>query len=125
SRELHDQLGQELTALHLALALSAQRFAKDPKSITGNLEEMSALLKRTQSTTRNLVAELRPQLLDELGLYAGIEWLIRQTEQRSQLQCTLVADAMAELPADVSTVAFRIVQEALTNVVRHAKAKSV
>ena len=58
SRELHDQLGQELTALHLALALSAQRFAKDPKSISGNLEEMSALLKRTQSTTRNLVTEI-------------------------------------------------------------------
>ncbi|MGZ3428827.1 MAG: sensor histidine kinase, partial [Polyangia bacterium] len=96
SRELHDQLGQELTALHLALALSAQRFAKDPKSISGNLEEMSALLKRTQATTRNLVTELRPQLLDELGLYAGIEWLIRQTEQRSQLRCTLVSETMAE-----------------------------
>jgi signal transduction histidine kinase len=125
SRELHDQLGQELTALHLALALSAQRFAKDPKSISGNLEEMSALLKRTQATTRNLVTELRPQLLDELGLRAALEWLIRQTEQRSQLKCSLSTDALAELPPDVSTVAFRIVQEALTNVVRHAKAKHV
>ncbi|HEX8953932.1 MAG TPA: sensor histidine kinase [Polyangia bacterium] len=125
ARELHDQLGQELTALHLALALSTQRFAKDPKSIAGNLDEMTALLKRTQSTTRNLVTELRPQLLDELGLQAGIEWLIRQTEQRSQLRCTLAADALAELPPDVSTVAFRIVQEALTNVVRHARARRV
>jgi len=60
SRELHDQLGQELTALHLALSLSTQRFARDPKSIAGNLEEMTALLKRTQATTRNLVTELRP-----------------------------------------------------------------
>ena len=126
SRELHDQLGQELTALHLALSLSTQRFAKDPKSIAGNLEEMTALLKRTQSTTRNLVTELRPQLLDELGLRAGIEWLIRQTEQRSPVRCSLAADgALTELPPDVSTVAFRIVQEALTNVVRHAKAKQV
>jgi signal transduction histidine kinase len=126
SRELHDQLGQELTALHLALALSAQRFAKDPKSIAGNLEEMQALLKRTQSTTRNLVTELRPQLLDELGLRAGIEWLIRQTEQRSAVRCALTADgALTDLSPDVSTVAFRIVQEALTNVVRHAKAKQV
>ncbi len=125
SRELHDQLGQELTALHLALALSAQRFSKDPKSIAGNLEEMGALLKRTQATTRNLVTELRPQLLDELGLQAGIEWLIRQTEQRSALHCALAAEALSELPPDVSTVAFRIVQEALTNVVRHARAKTV
>jgi signal transduction histidine kinase len=125
SRELHDQLGQELTALHLALALAQQRFAKDPKLIGGNLEEMTALLKRTQATTRNLVTELRPQLLDELGLIAGIEWLIRQTQQRSPLQCTLVAEAIGELPPDVSTVAFRIVQEALTNVVRHARAQTV
>jgi signal transduction histidine kinase len=125
ARELHDQLGQELTALHLALALSTQRFAKDPKSIGGNLEEMTALLKRTQTTTRNLVTELRPQLLDELGLQAGIEWLIRQTEQRSPVRCLLQADALADLPPDVSTVAFRIIQEALTNVVRHAKAQKV
>jgi signal transduction histidine kinase len=125
SRELHDQLGQELTALHLALALSAQRFAKDPKSISGNLEEMSALLKRTQATTRNLVTELRPQLLDELGLRAALEWLVQKTEQRSQVRCTLDAGALAELPPDVSTVAFRIVQEALTNVVRHARAHEV
>jgi signal transduction histidine kinase len=125
ARELHDQLGQELTALHLALALSTQRFTKDPKSIGGNLEEMTALLKRTQTTTRNLVTELRPQLLDELGLQAGIEWLIRQTEQRSEVHCTLAAEALDKLPPDVSTIAFRIVQEALTNVVRHANAKEV
>ncbi len=125
ARELHDQLGQELTALHLALALSTQRFSKDPKSIGGNLEEMTALLKRTQTTTRNLVTELRPQLLDELGLQAGIEWLIRQTEQRSPVRCQLHADALADLPPDVSTIAFRIIQEALTNVVRHAKAQKV
>jgi signal transduction histidine kinase len=125
SRELHDQLGQELTALHLALALAQQRFVRDPKSIKVNLEEMTGLLSRTQLTTRNLVTELRPQLLDELGLQAGIEWLIRQTEQRSDVQCQLHTKALAELPPDVSTVAFRIVQEALTNVVRHAKARQV
>ena len=125
SRELHDQLGQELTALHLALSLSAQRFARDPKSIAGNLEEMTALLKRTQTTTRNLVTELRPALLDELGLRAGIEWLVKQTEQRSEVRCALETDALGELSPDLSTVAFRIVQEALTNVVRHARAKHV
>jgi signal transduction histidine kinase len=125
SRELHDQLGQELTAMHLALALCQQRFAKDPNTIKSNLEEMRALVQRTQSTARNLVTELRPQLLDELGLSAGIEWLVRQTEQRAPLRCWLVAEGLGGLPPDVSTVAFRIVQEALTNVVRHAKAKTV
>lgn len=124
ARELHDQLGQELTALNLTLALTQQRFARDPQSIKNNLSELSELLSRTRATTRNLVTELRPQLLDELGLQAGVEWLLRQTEQRSpNLKCELRAESLDAVPAELSTVAFRIVQEALTNVVRHAKAR--
>jgi signal transduction histidine kinase len=124
ARELHDQLGQELTAINLALALTQQRFARDPQSIKNNLGELAELLARTRGTTRNLVTELRPQLLDELGLQAGLEWLVKTTEQHAPpLKCELRAEALAELPGELSTVAFRIVQEALTNVVRHAKAK--
>ena len=122
ARELHDQLGQELTALNLTLALTQQRYLRDPGCIKGNLAELEALLARTRMSTRNLVTELRPQLLDELGLEAGLEWLIRHTEQLAPVRCRLVAHELAKLPADVSTVAFRIVQEALTNVVRHARA---
>jgi signal transduction histidine kinase len=125
ARELHDQLGQELTALNLTLALTQQRFVRDPHCIKGNLAELAALVGRTATTARNLVTELRPQLLDELGLQAGIEWLVRQTEQRAPLRCKLHAERLNELGADVSTVAFRIVQEALTNVTRHAKASEV
>ena len=125
ARELHDQLGQELTALNLALALTQQRFARDPQCIRGNLGELEALVSRTRATTRQIVTELRPHMLDELGLIAGLEWLARQTEQRSQLRCRLSADAPADLPSDLSTIAFRIVQEALTNVVRHARATEV
>jgi signal transduction histidine kinase len=125
SRELHDELGQELTALHLALSLTQQRFGREPQSIGANLSELTALVQRTQTTTRNLVSELRPRMLDELGLAEAIAWLMRQTEERAGLQCTLAADDLAGLPAPVASVAFRVVQEALTNVSRHAKAKTV
>jgi signal transduction histidine kinase len=123
ARELHDQLGQELTALNLTLALTQQRFSRDPNCIKGNLADMEALVARTRATTRNLVTELRPQLLDDLGLQAGLEWLVRQTEERAApLKCNLMADELSDVDPDTSTVAFRIVQEALTNVMRHAKA---
>jgi signal transduction histidine kinase len=125
ARELHDQLGQELTALQLALTLAQHRFGRDPSSIKGNLAELEQLLSRTRTSTRALVTELRPQLLDDLGLQAGIEWLLRQTRERAPLDCALAADGLAAVPADVSTIAFRIVQEALTNVVRHARARRV
>jgi signal transduction histidine kinase len=125
SRELHDELGQELTALHLALTLTQQRFAKDPQSIRANLGDLDALVLRTRATTRNLVSDLRPRILDELGLGPAIEWLIRRTEQRSALVCCLETTALDQVPKELSSVAFRIVQEAITNVVRHAQATRI
>jgi signal transduction histidine kinase len=125
SRELHDELGQELTALNLSLTLAQQRFAKEPQSIAANLTELSTLLARTQVTTRNLVTELRPRMLDELGLNEAMAWLCRQAQTRAGVTCTLTAGDLSSLPPAVASVAFRIVQEALTNVARHAQAKSV
>jgi signal transduction histidine kinase len=125
SRELHDELGQELTALHLSLTLAQQRYAKDPQSIRANLVDLLALVQRTRTTTRNLVSDMRPRLLEELGLIAAIEWLIRRTEERSRLSCRLDAAGLDQLPPEVASVAFRVVQEAITNVVRHAQATSI
>jgi signal transduction histidine kinase len=121
ARELHDELGQELTAMHLALALAQQRFAKDPHSIKSNLTELEALLKRTHQTTRNLVTELRPPMLAEMGLAAALDWLARQTD-RAGVSCDVVSEGADVLPMEAAAVTFRIVQEALTNVVRHAHA---
>jgi len=125
SHDLHDELGQELTALHLAMSLTRERFGRAPTSIQGNLEDLTGLLGRTRTTVRRIVTELRPRVVDDLGLRAGVEYLIRETERRSQLVCRLDAGALDDVPSEVSADAFRIVQEALTNVVRHAEARSV
>lgn len=125
SHDLHDELGQELTALHLALSLTRDRFARDPKSIQGNLDDLGGLLGRTRGTVRRIVTGLRPRLIEDLGLRAGVEFLVRETEQRSEISCDLELGAVEQVPSDVAVDAFRIVQEALTNVVRHAEAKHV
>jgi signal transduction histidine kinase len=125
SRELHDELGQELTALRYALTFLKKRYERDPGNIRGNVEELESLLARTSTTLRNLVSELRPRVLDDLGLDAGVEWLLRRTEERAGLSCRLMSKATLDLDVDVSIAAFRILQESLTNVVRHAKATHV
>ncbi|HEX4459162.1 MAG TPA: sensor histidine kinase [Polyangia bacterium] len=125
ARELHDELGQQLTALNLTLALTQQRVTEGPQRIRANLSELESLLKRTHATVRQLVTELRPLPFDQLGLPEAIEWLARQTEQRAQIRCKVVSEKLDGLSAAVSTAAFRVVQEALTNVARHARCKSV
>ncbi|MFT3769115.1 MAG: sensor histidine kinase [Minicystis sp.] len=126
SRELHDELGQELTALRYALTFAKQRYERDPASIRGNLSELESLIQRTAATTRQIVSELRPRMLDDLGLEAGLEWLLRQTEERTGMVCRFsIGRPRLDIDAEVSIAAFRIIQEALTNAVRHAKATLV
>jgi len=123
ARELHDELGQELSALRYSLGYTITRYRKAPMAITANLEDLEGLLRRTAQTTRNLVTDLRPRVLDDLGLDAALAWLVQRTDQRSGLACTLdVRGDLAGLPDRVAITAFRVAQEALTNVVRHAEA---
>lgn len=126
ARDLHDELGQELTALRYALGLTSERFRRDPAGIGRNLSELDHLLGRTNRTVRSLVGQLRPMILDDLGLSAAVEWLLARASERSGLQvrAKLSADDTA-LPAELSNTVFRIVQESLTNVMRHAQARSV
>lgn len=125
ARELHDELGQELTALRYTVTFLRQRYQRDPGSIEGNLDELEGLLGRTAATTRNLVSELRPPVLDELGLAAAVEWLLQRTEERTALVCRLSSGEQGDISGEAATAAFRIVQEALTNVVKHARASRV
>ncbi len=123
ARELHDELGQLLTALKLDLGRLQSHMTPD---LVRQTEPMSELLDHTIKTVRRLATELRPQILDDLGLRAGLEWLIQQTCQRAGLRHELFWGlAGHDLNDDARSAFFRICQEALNNVVRHAQAKKV
>lgn len=130
ARDLHDDLGQELAALRYAIAFLKQRYAREPENVRTNIEEIDALLARTAATTRRLVADLRPKILDDLGLEAAVEWLLQRAEESAGITCHVTSPASdggedLSLGPEVSIAAFRIVQESLTNVVRHARASRV
>jgi PAS domain S-box-containing protein len=124
ARELHDQVGQALTALKLDLAGVRGQMAAGQG--TARLETMDALLDSTLETTRRISAMLRPSILDDLGLAAAIRWQAAEFTQRTGVPCeTRVSDDETTLPASTALALFRILQEALTNVARHAEARHV
>ena len=127
ARELHDQVGQALTALKLDLAGVRGQIPTGPGGEgASRLATMEALLDETLETTRRLSAMLRPSILDDLGLAAAIRWQAAEFTQRTGVPCeTRVPEEQAALAPSVALALFRILQEALTNVARHAAARHV
>ncbi len=126
ARELHDELGQALTAMRLELAWLEPRVAGSPSAVRHKLEALGRLVETTNEALQRIAMELRPRVLDELGLAAAMHWQAGEFERRTGLIVRLKADpAEVRLDADVATAVFRILQEALTNVLRHADARSV
>jgi PAS domain S-box-containing protein len=125
AREIHDVLGQELTALKMDLAWLARR-ATGQEVLVEKLRAMSAATDEIIQQVRRISSELRPGVLDDLGLLAAIEWQAEEFEERTGTLCTVESNVEDEkLPRDVSTALFRIFQEALTNAARHAGAEHV
>jgi PAS domain S-box-containing protein len=130
AREIHDELGQALTALKMDIEWILRRAALFDGASAGGLVDrlrgMSSLTDQTIGQVRRISAELRPGVLDDLGLVAAIEWQGQEFEQRTGLTCAVACDP-CDVPIDrqVSTAVFRIFQEALTNVTRHARADHV
>jgi signal transduction histidine kinase len=121
SRTIHDELGQVLTALRLELVRTFPSASSHPEARLLT-EQVEAALQRV----RTAALELRPTMLDDLGLCAAVEWQVQEFCRRSSLECSFEADPAAdELGSDAATAVFRILQEALTNVARHAEAASV
>ena len=121
--ELHDDLGQELTALRLELdALDHQA---QGTRFTPGLQRAAAAVERSHVSVRRMLESLRPRILDEEGLSASIVWLARQLRERTALVCKVQVEILEEPDERVGLVAFRVVQEALTNVARHAEASLV
>jgi PAS domain S-box-containing protein len=127
AREIHDQIGQSLTALKLDVAWLRGQLPGDVAAAVGErARAMDALIEQTIATAQRVSATLRPAILDDLGLAAAIRWQTREFAQRTQVACEL------DLPSNGSVIAppialglFRILQEALTNVARHAQARRV
>ena len=134
ARELHDEAGQALTAviigLERGLASMPDTYAADlpiqPRQLISNLRDLAA---QTLDEVRKLALELRPSVLDDLGLVAALRQYVRAIEERSGLATHLTVVGLEEgserLPPAVETALFRIAQEALTNAIRHASAQSV
>ena len=129
AREVHDEVGQALTALQMDLAWLTKRLASLPEitaELPAKLESMATLIETTHDSVQRIATELRPGVLDELGLDAAVEWWVRDFEQRAGIACRIRSDLMdARLDPDRSTAVFRILQETLTNVARHAGATKI
>jgi two-component system, NarL family, sensor histidine kinase UhpB len=121
ARELHDELGQQLTALKMELtSLAAQPLPAGPHQ---RIAALCGMVDQTVASVRRIATDLRPLMLDDLGLIAAIEWLARESARRLGIDITLsLGDADPPI-SDAATIAlYRMVQEALTNVARHANA---
>lgn len=126
ARELHDQIGQVLTAIHLNL--QAVRKTSNTTEAQSLIDEGVAIVDEALDQVRNLSFELRPSLLDDLGLAAALRWYTDRFTQRTGIQAATridLPDLPARLPREIETACFRITQEALTNVVRHSQARNV
>ncbi|MGD9075576.1 MAG: PAS domain S-box protein [Desulfobacteraceae bacterium] len=126
AREIHDELGQALTALKMDLSWLGKRLPFEKDSLYEKVGAMSKLIDTTTQSVRRISTQLRPGLLDDLGLVAAIEWQAQEFQERTKIRCKLAlhADDIV-LNRELSTTCFRIFQEALTNVARHADATRV
>lgn len=123
ARELHDDTGQWLTALGVGLSGVEQTVAQDPEKAQYQIAELKNMTMSALDNLRQFVSDLRPVVLDEMGLVSALRWLVERYGERIHMQIDFhVIGAKRRLPAQVETVLFRIAQEGLNNIGRHAHA---
>ena len=126
ARDIHDELGGILVSAKMDVSAVAQKLAGKDGAGADKLGRALAALDEGVTLKRRIIEELRPTLLDNLGLGAALDWQVREVCKRAGLGCELnLCDETADLPPDVAIGLYRIVQEALTNVVKYAKARQV
>ncbi|MGW8183049.1 MAG: PAS domain-containing sensor histidine kinase [Burkholderiales bacterium] len=126
ARELHDELAQWLTALKMDVSWLAARLPATEKPLVDKVQKMKQLVDTMVGSVRRIAADLRPAMLDDLGLTPAVEHLVHEFSQRTGIVVSLDLDAAAgEFKDPLVTAIYRMVQEALTNVARHAQATEV
>ena len=126
ARELHDELGQALTALKIDLGWLRERLSDRDGEVHNKLMSMQVLLDGTVASTRRISADLRPLVLDDLGLVAGADWLAKNFTHRTGVPCELViGQGNLDLQDPHATTIFRVLQESLTNIAKHSQATQV
>lgn len=125
SRELHDEVGQSLGALLVDVGRLSTMLSNDRPEVKTQLENMKAVAERTFQEVRNIALLLRPSMLDDLGLVAALEWQGREVSRRSNIEVEVQSDIVSDnLPDEYRICIYRLVQEALSNAVRHSGASN-
>jgi len=124
SREIHDELGQALTALKIDLSWTLEQSFLKP-GVSRKIETMLQVVNNTIKNVQRISSDLRPGMLDDLGLAPAIEWYADEFEKRTGVKCSLDLEEVQLDDPKKNLAMFRILQEALTNVIRHAKAENV
>jgi PAS domain S-box-containing protein len=123
AQEIHDELGQVLTALKIQISLLANKLKDDQKPLKQKINSLSDMIDASVESVQKISSKLRPGILDELGLIAAIEWQAEDFEKLTNIKCSLsLPKAEIVLEKNKSTAIFRIFQEALTNIARHSQA---
>jgi signal transduction histidine kinase len=123
AREIHDELGQVLTGLKMEVTWLAKRLKDKP--LIDKTDSMCALIDSSVQTVRKIATGLRPEMLDDMGLVAAVGWQAKEFQKRTGIRCRLKLPAETKFDIEISTTMFRIFQEILTNVARHARATRV
>ena len=126
ARELHDELGQLLTALNMDLVMLGKKIPRDQVALIERAESSIKLVDMTMNTLKRIYMDLRPGMLDHLGLPAAVRWQAEEFQKRSGIKCRLIIEPEEiSIDTDLSTTIFRIFQETLTNIMRHSEATKV
>jgi signal transduction histidine kinase len=125
AREIHDLLGHELLCINMDLSLLEEKMPQHLSLSHKKIRTMSKRLDKTLKMMQKIIEELRPELLDKFGLQAAIEWQAEEFKKRAGIPCDLNLDITVNLSKEHEISIFRVFHEALTNVIRHAKATRV
>ncbi len=126
AREIHDELGQSLTALNLNAYWVLHQLPASQRHIAAKVEEMIEIILATVQAVQRISNELRPLMLDELGLESAIRWYVEQFQARTGITCHLSLELEnSEIDEDHATAVYRILQEAFTNIARHSDADAI